>query len=142
MLLSIVVTLALVTPKQFDQAGRAAFIALRDYQTIEMQHVKAGDAWPTADQRPVLEAKLAVAYECIWDSYRIGFDLDQVHGIMAQPLSLLRAQRGAITAIGNLTGYVAPADAKKALVRLQAAFAVLFGLFPDVAGDYYEHPPK
>lgn len=126
----------LATPAQFKTAGDAAFLALRDYQLVVLQHEQRHDAWP-ADAGEV-DAKLAVAYECVLDSLKLGADLDG-HGISAPALSLLRSERQTLGALGALT-VGAPADAQVAWKKAQAAFEKLFALFPDAEGEFYRHP--
>ncbi len=132
--------LSLSSPKQIDNAGRRAFSALRDLQRVELAHVKARDSWPSPDQDRELAAKMAVAYETVWDSLKIGTDLS-ADGPRAQVISLLKSQRSSVAALVRLTAD-GPPDAQKAGKRVQAAFDRLLGLFPTVASEVYEHPPQ
>lgn len=140
MLMTLLVAAAIATPKQIDQAGRACFAALRDYEVIEVAHVRAHDVWPTPDRQQDIAAKLSVAHETVRDSFQLGIDLVPGQDISAPALSLLRAEQGAIAALVGLTAD-GPPDAQKAVQKVVRVFAGLFHLFPANGGEWDAHPP-
>lgn len=140
MLLTLLVAATLATPQQIDTAGRKAFSALRDLERVVRAHSKARDAWPTPDQQPDLAAKLYVAHETVRDSLALGSDLVPGQGLGPQAASLLRAEQGAIGALGTLT-VNAPADVQKAMRKVTRTFTALFALFPPADGETDVHPP-
>lgn len=132
--------LAPQTPAQrIDKAGRVAFAALRDFQTIELTAFHTHASWPSTDQHADIVAKLAIARECIDDSLVHGAALVPGAPAPAPVLSLLRNEAGAVAALNGLVGPNAPAAARKAINRVQDAFAALIDLFP--IGDRDGHPP-
>ncbi len=135
----LLLVLALATPKQIDVAGQKAFVAVRAYERVMLEHSRARDAWPTLERRSQIAVKLAIAHETILDSLALGADLQPGQGISAQALSLLRAQQGAIVALAALTAD-GPPDAKQAMTHVIQRFNALFGLFPTVPRDD-DHPP-
>ncbi len=141
MLMTVLLAAAtLATPKQLDKAGRACFAALRDYEAIEVAHVRAKDAWPTLEQRRAIAVKLAVAHETVRDSFQLGVDLAPGQDISPQALSLLRSEQQAIAALVTLTAD-APLDVQQAMRAVARVFGTLFRLFPASGGEFDAHPP-
>ena len=112
--------------QQIDKAGRDAFNSLRDYQVIVLQHnISSAE----------LEAKLAIAYECVWDSLKYSQDKTNSD----QVLSLRRSQKQAIIALGYLSN---TPELKQAYNKILITFNKLFSLFPDMNGEFLQHPPE
>ncbi len=117
--------LALTLTQQIDRDGRQAFTALRDFQAIELAAVKAHDAWPTPTQQTAIAAKLAIAYECLTDSFVLSADVTVGKPLDPKVQSLLRSQTEALAALNGLVGPTAPVAARKAMITVQDRFASL-----------------
>jgi hypothetical protein len=128
-------------PTALDKAGREAHNALRDFQTIVLTEAQTNQTWPSPDELADITAKLAIARECIDDSLTYGVPLKPGAPVPPQLLSMLRSEVRAVAGLNGDVGPNAPKAARKAINRVQDAFAKLFALFP-VGQEFYEHPPK
>lgn len=130
------ITLLLFT-LSISQAGQNAFKALHEFESIlKTEAAKPNHVWPTPDEKKDIEAKIAIANECISDSMRYNGE-----PVTSQLLSMLRSEVRAVAAINNSVGPTAPKNARKSINKVQDAFAKLLTFFP-IGKDFYADQNK
>lgn len=138
-MIHLLLALAIVTAAQFDQAGRKAYGALRDFTRLELLAFHQQKPWPDAEQHKQLAAKLPIAYETIQDSLVYGAGIAAGQPMPSQLASMLRQQETIVWSLAEQVGPRAPKEIRSALVKVQDAIAALLALFPPVAD--LDHPP-